>query len=50
MLKLEGVMKKLRLNNKLEKIEINKLKVNNFDSQNIPNEYKQEKTILLNVK
>ena len=42
-LKLEGVMKKLRLNNKLEKIEINKLKVNNFDVQNIPNEYKQEK-------
>ncbi|EGT4601405.1 hypothetical protein [Clostridioides difficile] len=49
-LKLEGVMKKLRLNNKLEKIEINKLKVNNFDSQNIPNEYKQEKDNIVECK
>lgn len=49
-LKLEGVMKKLRLNNKLEKIEINKLKVNNFDVQNIPNEYKQEKDNIVECK
>ncbi|HBG4728162.1 TPA: hypothetical protein KQE54_002016 [Clostridioides difficile] len=49
-LKLEGVMKELRLNNKLEKIEINKLKVNNFDSQNIPNEYKQEKDNIVECK
>ncbi|AXU62380.1 putative exported protein [Clostridioides difficile 824] len=49
-LKLEGVMKKLRLNNKLEKIEINKLKVNNFDAQNIPNEYKQEKDNIVECK
>ncbi|HHY0137225.1 TPA: hypothetical protein ACVT70_001223 [Clostridioides difficile] len=49
-LKLEGVMKKLRLNNKLEKIEINKLKVNNFDDQNIPNEYKQEKDNIVECK
>ncbi|HBH3576811.1 hypothetical protein [Clostridioides difficile] len=49
-LKLEGVMKKLRLNNKFEKIEINKLKVNNFDSQNIPNEYKQEKDNIVECK
>ncbi|UUV15465.1 hypothetical protein [Clostridioides difficile] len=49
-LKLEGVMKKLRLNNKLEKIEINKLKVNNFDSQNTPNEYKQEKDNIVECK
>lgn len=50
LLKLEGVMKKLRLNNKLEKIEINKLKVNNFDVQNIPNEYKQEKDNIVECK
>ncbi|EOE7231772.1 hypothetical protein REL05_010015 [Clostridioides difficile] len=49
-LKLEGVMKKLRLNNKFEKIEINKLKVNNFDAQNIPNEYKQEKDNIVECK
>ncbi|HBG5343251.1 TPA: hypothetical protein KQG29_000590 [Clostridioides difficile] len=49
-LKLEGVMKKLRLNNKLEKIEINKLKVSNFDAQNIPNEYKQEKDNIVECK
>ena len=49
-LKLEGVMKKLRLNNKLEKIEINKLKVNNFDVQNITNEYKQEKDNIVECK
>lgn len=49
-LKLEGVMKKLRLNNKLEKIEINKLKVNNFDVQNISNEYKQEKDNIVECK
>ncbi|PBI12577.1 hypothetical protein [Clostridioides difficile] len=49
-LKLEGVMKKLRLNKKLEKIEINKLKVNNFDVQNIPNEYKQEKDNIVECK
>ncbi|HBF6469327.1 TPA: hypothetical protein ACP6IR_001164 [Clostridioides difficile] len=49
-LKLEGVMKKLRLNNKFEKIEINKLKVNNFDSQNIPNEYKQKKDNIVECK
>ncbi|HBG7379459.1 TPA: hypothetical protein KRD64_002023 [Clostridioides difficile] len=49
-LKLEGVMKKLRLNNKLEKIEINKLKVNNFDAQNIPNEYNQEKDNIVECK
>ncbi|HBF1975455.1 TPA: hypothetical protein KNT53_001882 [Clostridioides difficile] len=50
LLKLEGVMKKLRLNNKLEKIEINKLKFNNFDVQNIPNEYKQEKDNIVECK
>ncbi|PBH38325.1 hypothetical protein [Clostridioides difficile] len=50
LLKLEGVMKKLRLNNKLEKIEINKLKVNNFDVQNIQNEYKQEKDNIVECK
>ncbi|MCC0782556.1 hypothetical protein IR152_05490 [Clostridioides sp. ES-S-0108-01] len=49
-LKLEGVMKKLKLNNKLEKIEINKLKTNNFDAQNISNEYKQEKDNIVECK
>lgn len=49
-LKFEDVMKKLRLNNKLEKIEINKLKVNNFDAQNILSEYKQEKDNIVECK
>ncbi|HCQ5872053.1 TPA: hypothetical protein OLY96_002630 [Clostridioides difficile] len=49
-LKFEDVMKKLGLNNKLEKIEINKLKVNNFDAQNILSEYKQEKDNIVECK
>lgn len=49
-LKFEDVMKKLRLNNKLEKIEIDKLKVNNFDAQNILSEYKQEKDNIVECK
>lgn len=49
-LKLEDVLKNLKINNKLEKIEINKLKMNNFDTQNISNEYKQEKDNIVECK
>lgn len=49
-LKLEDVLKNLKINNKLEKIEINKLKMNNFDIQNISNEYKQEKDNIVECK
>lgn len=49
-LKLEDVLKNLKINNKLEKIEINKLKMNNFDTQNISNEYKQEKNNIVECK
>lgn len=49
-LKLEGVMKSLKLHNKIEKIEINKLKTSNLDVQNISNEYKQEKNNLVECK
>lgn len=49
-LKLEDVLKNLKINNILEKIEINKLKMNNFDTQNISNEYKQEKDNIVECK
>ncbi|MCC0696278.1 hypothetical protein [Clostridioides sp. ES-S-0048-02] len=49
-LKLEGVMKNLRLHNKIEKIEINKLKTSNLEAKNISNEYKQEKNNLVECK
>ncbi|MCC0764266.1 hypothetical protein IR151_14790 [Clostridioides sp. ES-S-0006-03] len=49
-LKLEGVMKNLRLHNKIEKIEINKLKTSNLEAKNFSNEYKQEKNNLVECK
>lgn len=49
-LKIEGLMKNLNLNDKLEKIEINKLKTRNLDVQNISNEYKQGKDNIVECK
>ncbi|MCC0633437.1 MULTISPECIES: hypothetical protein [unclassified Clostridioides] len=49
-LKLEGVMKNLKLHNKIEKIEINKLKTSNLEVKNLSNEYKQEKSNLVECK
>ncbi|MGO1042096.1 hypothetical protein ACTPEO_05110 [Clostridioides difficile] len=49
-LKLEGVMKNLKLHNKIEKIEINKLKTSNLEVKNLSNEYKQEKNNLVECK
>lgn len=49
-LKIEGLMKNLNLNNKLEKIEINKLKTSNLDVQNLSNEYKQGKDNIVECK
>lgn len=49
-LKLEGLMKTLKLSNKLEKVEINKLKTSKLDVQNISDEYKQEKDNIVECK
>ncbi|WP_227832154.1 hypothetical protein [Clostridioides sp. ZZV14-6387] len=49
-LKIEGLMKNLNLNDKFEKIEISKLKTSNLDIQNISNEYKQEKDNIVECK
>ncbi|NMS89491.1 hypothetical protein HGQ85_06085 [Clostridioides difficile] len=49
-LKIEGLMKNLNLNNKLEKIEINKLKASNLDVQNISNEYERGKDNIVECK
>ncbi|MFL8672987.1 hypothetical protein [Clostridioides sp. GD02404] len=49
-LKIEGLMKNLNLNDKFEKIEISKLKTSNLDIQNIYNEYKQEKDNIVECK
>lgn len=49
-LKIEGLMKNLNLNDKFEKIEISKLKTSNLDIQNISNEYKQGKDNIVECK
>ncbi|MBY2476994.1 hypothetical protein KWV16_08850 [Clostridioides difficile] len=49
-LKLEGLMKTLKLSNKLEKVEINKLKTSNLDVQNISNGDKQGKDNIVECK
>lgn len=49
-LKLEGLMKNLKLSNKLEKVEINKLKTSNLDVQNISNGDKRGKDNIVECK